>query len=103
MAKETGQKGFPSVGAVREEDLKVCDLCSSLNLTTNTECFICGWNGHFEDSRDIVHTAYIIAMQQYGSVDLEDLTDIRNYQGAAPIRKPRWRTLLNRLWRWLSG
>ena len=103
MAKQSGEQGFRRIDAFQEDELKVCDLCSSLNLATNTECFVCGWNGHFENSHDVVHSALIVAIQQHGHVEIENLTDISTYRGAPPSRLPKWRAWLTHMWKWLSG
>ncbi len=103
MSKETGQESFRHSGAVHESELKVCDLCSSLNLECNEECFICGWNGHFERSYDVVHTAVMVAVQRYGQLELENLTDLRNYRRVTPSFGTRLRGWLDHLWKWLSS
>ena len=103
MAKETGQQGYRRTGTFQEDELKVCDLCSSLNLAANAECFVCGWNGHFERSHDVVRTAVIVAVQRHGSLELENLTDIRTYRETAPTLRSRLHAWLERVWRWVSG
>lgn len=103
MAKETGQQGFGRAGTVHEDELKICDLCGSLNLITNRECFICGWSGRFERSHDVVHTAVEIAIQRFGRLDLENLTDIQTYTAKSPNLAGRIRLWLGRMWQWLSG
>src|SRR5436305_4214823 len=103
MAKQTGPQGFRRTGSFQEHELKVCDLCSSLNLASNSECFVCGWNGHFERSYDVVRTAVIVAIQQHGRLELENLTDIHTYREVAPSLRSRVRGWLNHLWKWLSG
>jgi len=103
MARETGQQGFRRAGTVQETELKICDLCGSLNLTTNRECFVCGWSGRFERSQEVVHTAVEIAIQRYGRLELEDLTDIQTYRAHPPGFVHRVREWLGRMWQWLSG
>jgi len=103
MSKETGQQGFRRTGSFHENELKVCDLCSSLNLASNTECFVCGWNGHFESSYEVVRTAVIVAIQRHGPLELENLTDIHTYREVAPTLKSRLRGWLLNIWKWLSG
>ena len=103
MSRETGQQGLRRTGTFQENELKVCDLCSSLNMATNTECFICGWNGHFEHSIEVVRTAVIVAVQRHGRLDLENLTDIHTYREVTPSFKSRLSAWLNHIWKWLSG
>lgn len=103
MSKETGQQGLRRAGTFQENELKVCDLCSSLNLASNEECFVCGWSGYFERSYEVVRTAVIVAIQRHGRLDLENLTDIHTYKGVAPTLRSRIRAWLIHLWKWLSG
>jgi hypothetical protein len=103
MARETGQLGFRRTGTFREDELKICDLCGSLNLASNSDCFICGWTGHFEQNRDIVHTAVEIVVQRHGRLELQYLTDIRTYREASPGIQTRFCGWLASMWRWLSG
>ncbi len=103
MSKQTGQQGLRRMGSFQENELKVCDLCSSLNLASNEECFVCGWSGHFERSYEVVRTAVIVAVQRHGRLDIEHLTDIHNYKEVTPSLKMRVCAWLNHLWKWLSG
>ncbi len=103
MSKETGQQGFRRTGTFQEDDLKVCDLCSSLNLATNGQCYTCGWHGRFERSHEVVHTAIEMAIQTHGRLELQDLTDIHAYAPGAPSFQARLWVFLNHAWRWLSG
>ena len=103
MAKETGQQGLRRTGTFHENELKICDLCGSLNLVTNNDCFVCGWTGRFERNQDVVHTAHEIAIQLHGRLELQDLTDIRTYRDNAPNLPARIFGWLGRLWQWLTG
>ena len=103
MAKETGQQGFRRSGTFQEDELKICDLCGSLNLSSNRECFICGWSGRFERNQDVVHTAVEIAIQRYGRLELENLTDMQTYCAKPPRFASRVRAWIARMWQWLSG
>ncbi|HLJ57713.1 MAG TPA: hypothetical protein VKT77_21940 [Chthonomonadaceae bacterium] len=103
MAKQTGPQGYKRTGTFQEHELKVCDLCSSLNLASNAECFICGWTGHFEQSYDVVRTAMIVATQRYGPLDLEDLTDVHTYREVRSGPLARVQAWLLRLWHLLTG
>jgi hypothetical protein len=103
MARETGQQGFRRAGTYQENELKICDLCGSLNLSTNRECFICGWSGRFELNQEVVHTAVEIAIQLYGRLELENLTDIQTYCAKPQSLTVRIRAWVARVWQWLSG
>ena len=104
MARETGQHGHGHTVAFRETDLKICDLCGWLNLASNSECFVCGWHGHFEHDPDTIHAAMELAMRRRGRLDLQDLTDLRTYhQSAAPTLRMRFRGWLARVWIWLRS
>ena len=102
MAKETGQRDLRRTGTFQEYELKVCDLCSSLNLQTNTECVVCGWNGHFDRSYDVVRAALSLAVQQHGRLDLHNLTNIENYREEPINLRSRIRAWIDRLRKWVS-
>ena len=59
---------------VSPEDLKVCDLCGTLNHNKNSECFTCGWHGHFQSDPDMVRLAWLRLAHQYEEVRLEHVT-----------------------------
>ena len=103
MAKETGQQGFWRTGVIHENDLKVCDLCGSLNLESNTECFVCGWHSYFEHGHDVVHAAVEMVISRHGRLELQHLTDIRTYRAVSPTLQWRFFGWLYRIWSWLSG
>lgn len=104
MAKEAGQQGQGRTATVRETELKICDLCGWLNLESNTECFICGWHGHFERDPEVVHAAVELAIRRYGRLELQHLTDPRTYREPdPPTLKTRFHACLHRVWRWLAG
>lgn len=103
MAKQTGPQGFRRTGSFQEHELKVCDLCSSLNLASNSECFVCGWTGHFENSYDVVRTAMIVATQRNGPLDLEDLTDVHSYREVQPGTWRRLGAWFVGIWRLMTG
>ena len=102
-SKETRQQGFRRSATFQEHELKVCDLCSSLNLATNAECFVCGWNGHFERDHRVVHSALTVAIQQHGRLELHNLTDIQTYRNVRPGLKSRLRAWIDRLRTWIRS
>jgi hypothetical protein len=103
MAKETGQQGFWHTGAIQENDLKICDLCGSLNLESNPECFVCGWHSHFERSHEVVRAAVEMAVRRNGRLELQDLTDVHTYREQAPTLQIRFAGWFHRIWSWLTG
>lgn len=58
-----GQIGFS------EKDFKVCDLCGALNRVSNSQCFICGWNGMFHQEEEVVRRAMREFEQRYGGLN----------------------------------
>lgn len=103
MSNETGQQGFRQTGAFQEDELKICDLCGSLNLATNAHCYTCGWTGHFECRQSVVRTAVEIVIQRHGRIELQNLTDMQAYRESRPGFFSRISAWFNCVWRWLSG
>ncbi len=99
MARETRQPGQGRTLSFQESELKICDLCGCLNLATNDACFVCGWHGHFEQDERVVHAALELATRRYGRLELQHLTDIRNYHEPPP---PSWQSRLKAWWHKLS-
>lgn len=92
------------ISTFRESDLKICELCGHLNLASNTECFVCGWHGHFEHTPEVVRAAVELAVRRYGRLELHYLTDSRTYRQPVPTT-PRSRIVnwFKNVWRWLTG
>ena len=104
MSRETGQQNYGRGTSFSEKDLKICDLCGGLNLTTNPECFVCGWHGHFENSPDLVHAAVELAVRKHGRLELQHLTDMRTYRPSAGLdQNSPLKSWFHRLWSWLRG
>ena len=104
MARETGQPGQGRTETFRETDLKICELCGWLNLTSNAECFVCGWHGRFEQDPEVVRAAVELTVRRYGRLELQHLTDPRHYQKPAPVTaSSRFRAWLGRVWQWFCG
>lgn len=91
MPREAKQEGQGRTTLIRENDLKICELCGWLNLEANTECFVCGWHGRFERDREVIHAAVELAVRRYGRLELQHLTDPNTYQEPAPLT---WRARL---------
>ncbi len=90
MSRQAGHSGNRGATLIRESDLKLCQLCGWLNLGTNAECFVCGWRGHFEQSSDVIHAAVEMTIRRYGRIELQHITDPRNYHApAAPTLRNR--------------
>ena len=104
MTREAGPQGQGRVTTFRESELKICELCGWLNLESNTECFVCGWHGHFEQSPEVVRAAVELAVRRYGRLELQHLTDPRTYRKPAPPTfRTRARAWFRRVWNWLRG
>lgn len=102
MSRETGQPRRTEV--FRESDLKICQLCGQLNLSTNDACFVCGWHGRFEQDSELIRAAMAIELRRYGRLELERLTDPSTYRAAAPAtHRFSFRVWIRRIWSWLSG
>lgn len=63
---------------VTEKDLKICDLCSTLNSKDNNECFTCGWQGAFCYDAQLIHLAWQRLHSEYQSVCMQHVTGSRN-------------------------
>ena len=103
MAKEAGQQRFGRASSIQESELKICDLCGSLNLGSNVDCFVCGWHGHFEHNHDVVRAAVEMAVRRHGRLELQHLTNMRTYSESRPSFHSKFCAWLERLWKWLSG
>ncbi len=69
----------------------VCPLCESLNLAENQECFVCGWQGQFDDD------PYLIEERLYDL--LAECPEVLGLIGRAG-RRP---TLVGRVRDWFAG
>jgi hypothetical protein len=104
MAREAGQQGHGRTETFHEHEIKICELCGWLNLASNTECFVCGWHGRFEQDPEVVRAAIELTVRRYGRLELQHLTDARTYrQVLPPTVKSRFRAWCSRVWQWLCG
>ncbi len=102
MSREAKQRGLILPDAISPTDLKICDLCGRLNLSTNQECFICGWRGHFTQDSDTVRACLDVAVRQNGRLELHHLTDPETYIPPTPQVFPgHFHSWLTRIWNWL--
>jgi|SwirhisoilCB1_FD_contig_41_8383328_length_1442_multi_2_in_0_out_0_1 hypothetical protein len=103
-SREAGQQGQGHAIPIRETDLKICELCGWLNLASNVECFVCSWRGHFDRDPEALHAAVELALQRYGRLELQHITDPRTYrQPASPSLPGRFCAWVGRIWAWLRG
>ena len=65
---ETGQT------SIAEKDVKICELCGTLNHNDNNECYICAWRGAFSTNPATVHAAWLRLYDQFESVLIEHVT-----------------------------
>jgi hypothetical protein len=103
MARQTGHQGFRRAGTIQEVELKICDLCGSLNLAADHECFVCGWTGHFECEREIVRAAVEAAMRRHGRIDIQTRSGVEAYCAQPPSVAARFAAWIDSMWAWLSG
>ncbi len=85
MAREMDQSPQEQTANFQESELKICDLCGWLNLAVNSECFVCGWHGHFEEDPKLVRAAFELNVRRYGKLELHHLTDIRTHRATTTI------------------
>jgi hypothetical protein len=60
------------------ENLKICELCGTLNYTRNTECFTCGWRGCFDRETSNIEIAWRRLRNEFEAVRLEHVTARRS-------------------------
>ena|SRR5689334_21309009 len=90
--------------AIVETDLKICDLCGSLNLDDNSECFVCGWHGRFETRADIIRIAMDLHMRKHGELSVALLTDdFVSQRATASTFRGRLGRMFSRVRHWLFG
>lgn len=59
---------------VAKSDLKLCELCGTLNYHRNCECFTCGWRGVFNRDPSAVDLAWLRLSNEFVCVRLEHVT-----------------------------
>ena len=97
------EMGHKEAGPFQESDLKLCDLCGSLNLTSNSECFVCGWRGRFERRNEVVRIAMKLAEGRYGSLARSLFTRENSNEPNRPSPLGAAVSLFGRARRWLFG
>jgi len=77
-----------------ERTVKLCELCGTLNLETNKECWTCRWSGSFSQDTQTVSLAWKRLMTQYEEVRIEHVTGRRtrplgDFGAVRPASGPR--------------
>ena len=105
----------PSIKASRTMEVsrsrvKLCELCGTLNLEDNKECWTCRWRGCFSYDQKTIALAWQRLETQYEEVRLEHLTPRRalvvdDFGKTHPAQFPQqvawtlaafWRRFMNR-------
>jgi hypothetical protein len=91
------------------EELKICELCGTLNYTRNRECFTCGWKGRFNCEKTDIEVAWRRLHNEFEAVRLEHVTarrapvlgDFGRTQKISLMQRlqARWRLWRRELWR----
>ena len=79
---------------ISRNQVKLCDLCGTLNLETNKECWTCRWHGGFSRDERTIALAWRRLETQYEEVRTEHVTarrthTIGDFGAARPSSLPR--------------
>ncbi len=92
--------------SVAPSELKVCELCGTLNHNDNRECFTCGWHGQFGRDTTTIQLAWHRLAHQHEGVLMEHVT-ARNTPALDDFgrRRPssRWQQLQSRCRQWYTS
>ena len=61
-------------------EVKLCDLCGTLNHVINKECWTCRWHGGFSHDAQTIAFAWQRLETQYEEVRVEHVTARRTFQ-----------------------
>lgn len=90
-------KSHPGNAEVSPADVKLCDLCGTLNYKANSECFTCGWKGSFCRDAAALEIAWLRLSTEFESVRLEHVmarrTAVLGHFGQAR-QETRWQRYL---------
>lgn len=84
-------------------DLKICDLCGTLNLSLNELCFSCSWHGHFDTRPEVVRLAMEMVRGRDGAITLQHITDARTAFPPTITLFGRVRHAISQAGKWLFG
>ncbi len=62
------------------KNVKLCDLCGTLNLDLNKECWTCRWHGGFSLDEQTIAFAWQRLETRYEEVRIEHVTARRTFQ-----------------------
>ncbi len=65
---------------ISRKNVKLCDLCGTLNLETNKECWTCRWHGGFSRDEQTIAFAWQRLETRYEQVRIEHVTARRTFQ-----------------------
>jgi len=66
--------------AISRKNVKLCNLCGSLNLDANKECWTCRWHGGFSRDEQTIALAWQRLETQYEEVRIEHVTARHTFQ-----------------------
>lgn len=73
---------------ISRKNVKLCDLCGTLNLETNNECWTCRWHGGFSRDAQTISLAWQRLELQYEEVRIEHVTARRTQVGDFGAARP---------------
>ncbi len=85
------QRPFPPLSP---KSVKLCELCGTLNLDANKECWTCGWRGRFSCDLKTIALAWQRLETRYEGVRIEHVTGRRtrpvgDFGSTRPASGPR--------------
>jgi hypothetical protein len=94
---------------ISRKSVKLCELCGTLNLDANKECWTCRWHGGFKRDETTIALAWQRLENLYEDVRVEHLTAGRTFpvgdfgairpasfaQKIVPVLAARWQRFLD--------
>ncbi len=71
-------KNHPGEATISPADVKLCELCGTLNHKTNGECFTCGWRGHFCAEAAPLEIAWLRLTTEFEAIRMEHVSARRS-------------------------
>jgi hypothetical protein len=65
---------------ISRKSVKLCELCGTLNLNANKECWTCRWHGGFGQDETTIALAWQRLENMYEDVRVEHVTARRTFQ-----------------------